>query len=47
MLAPDLAALLVGIASVLLVLAALGSACFGLTARTEHIARSIGTRMFG
>ena len=29
MLAPDLAALLVGIASVLLVLAVLGSACFG------------------
>ena len=40
MLAPDLAALLVGIASVLLVLAVLGSTC--LTARTEHIARSIG-----
>ena len=47
MLAPDLAALLVGMASVLLVLAVLGSACFGLTARTEHIARSIGGRMFG
>ena len=47
MLAPDLAALLVGMASVLLVLAVLGSACFGLTARTEHIARSIGARMLG
>jgi len=45
MLAPGLAALLVGIASVLLVLAVLASAC--LTARTEHIARSIGGRMFG
>ena len=45
MFAPDLAALLVGIASVLLVLVVLGSAC--LTVRAEHIARSIGGRMFG
>jgi len=48
MLAPELAALLVVTASVFLfVLAVLGSAHFGLTARTEHIARSIGARMLG
>jgi hypothetical protein len=48
MLAPELAVLLVLMAFVLLfVLAVLGSARFGLTARTEHIARSIGARMLG
>jgi hypothetical protein len=48
MLAPELPALLVVTASVFLfVLAVLGSAHFGLTARTEHIARSIGARMLG
>ena len=49
MLAPELAAVLVVMASVLLlVFAILGSALhLGLTARSEHIARSIGARMFG
>ena len=42
MLAPELAALLVVMAFVLLVFAVLGS-----VRRTEHIARSIGARMFG
>jgi TRAP-type mannitol/chloroaromatic compound transport system permease large subunit len=47
MLAPELAALLVVTASVFLFVLVLGSAHFGLTARTEHIARSIGARMLG
>ena len=49
MLTPELAALLVVMAFVLLVFvfAVLGSARLGLTGRTEHIARSIGARMFG
>jgi hypothetical protein len=48
MLAPELAALLVVMAFVLLfVFAVLDSARLGLTTRTEHIARSIGARMLG
>jgi len=48
MLAPELSALLVVMAFVLLfVFAVLDSARLGLTARTEHIARSIGARMLG
>ena len=49
MLAPELAALFVVMASVLLlVFAILGSALhLGLTARTEHIARSIGGGCLG
>ena len=49
MLAPELAALFGVMASVfLLVFAILGSALhLGLTARTEHIARSIGARVLG
>jgi hypothetical protein len=48
MLAPELAVLLEVMAFILLfVFAVLDSARLGLTARTEHIARSIGARMLG
>lgn len=44
---PELAALVVVMTSALLVIAVLGSARLGLIARTEHIARSFGARVFG